>query len=80
MTYHEARLIFTGGEVTLKKWRRSMPLETLSREVASLASGLFDSWQWAADPAAGIVIEPTTGSNCLLMLIDKPSAEESPYL
>ena len=72
MTHHEARLLFNGGEVTLKSWKRRMPPEILSRELAAIAQTLFKGWDWTEDGEAGMAIEPTEFGSCMLLLIDSP--------
>lgn len=72
MIRHEARLLFNGGEVTLKSWRRGMSVEVLARELSSIASTLFKSWTWTEDGEAGMAIEPTEFGSCMLLLIDSP--------
>lgn len=75
MIRHEARLLFNGGEVTLKSWRKAMPTDALARELCSIASTLFKSWTWTEDGEAGLAIEPTEFGHCLLLLIDSPVSE-----
>lgn len=65
---HELILLFNGGQVSLKQWKRAMPDSYLDREMKVIASNLFDEWEWSADGEAGMVIEPK-GQDCLLMMV-----------
>ena len=76
---HSIVLLFNGGQVTLKSWRRAMHPKHLHRELATYASELFPSWQWASDGDAGAVINPED-SDCLLMLVDNPRSASVPFL
>jgi hypothetical protein len=73
MTRHEAKFCFQGGEITLKHWRKRMPVETLARELSALASTVFDSWQWTNDGEAGLAIEPVGKLDALLLIVDNPT-------
>lgn len=43
-------LAFPGGELTLHQYKRDVPDHDMTRKAASLAGGLFKSWEWASDP------------------------------
>ena len=73
MTYHEAKFLFNGGEITLKNLRKRMPPEMLQRELSAIAATLFSSWDWTADGEAGLAIEPVGGADCLLLIVDNPT-------
>jgi hypothetical protein len=69
MTYR-ILLAYPGGEVTLHRYKKPMPIHDVTRKAADLASGLFRSWYWG-DGEIPAIIE--MNSNAMILIVSGPS-------
>lgn len=66
-------LAYPGGEVELFAYKRAVPAQQITDKLATVASTVFNSWQWGDSDVPAI--EQLEG-NLILMAVQGPSAKE----
>jgi hypothetical protein len=66
-------LAYPGGECTLTRYRKPMPIQDVTRKAASHASELFPSWRWAEDGEIPAI--ETEGPAMILCVLGHSGAE-----
>ena len=60
-----------GMEITLFRYKRDIGMQQVSDKVASLASGMFDHWEWCDGSLIGV-----DAGNAMIIAVEGPGKSE----